>query len=170
MNTKQHKWPTYTWELLLILPGEAVMVYGNRSHQRQKICVRTGPRYYCWLCYRWFTGTRLTHLSHLIIYWSFLLIIIMLCYIFYLLCIAGTNYWRNRVIKVASEFKGKVLNFAIASKGDFPRVLEDIGSKSEDQHTVLITSDDGSKYVMKETFRYSIKHKGTFDKNNKLWE
>ena len=84
------------------------------------------------------------------------------------MCIAGTNYWRNRVIKVASEFKGKVLNFAIASKGDFPRVLEDIGSKSEDQHTVLITSDDGSKYVMKETFRYSIKHKGTFNKNNKL--
>ena len=92
----------------------------------------------------------------------------MLCYIFYLLCIAGTNYWRNRVIKVASEFKEKVLNFAIASKGDFSRVLSDIGSKSEDQHAVLITSDDESKYVMKETFRYSIKHKGTFNKNNKL--
>ena len=29
MNTKQHKWPTYTWQLLLILPGEAVLVYGN---------------------------------------------------------------------------------------------------------------------------------------------
>lgn len=64
----------------------------------------------------------------------------------------GTNYWRNRVIKVASEFKEKVLNFAIASKGDFSRVLDDIGSKSEDQHTVLITSDDESKYVMRETF------------------
>ena len=94
----------------------------------------------------------------------------MSCYIFYLLCIAGTNYWRNRVIKVASEFKEKVLNFAIASKKEFSRFLEDSGSQSEDQHTVLITSDDESKYVMKETFRYSIKHKGTFiiNKNNKL--
>ena len=89
----------------------------------------------------------------------------MLCYIFYLLCIAGTNYWRNRVIKVASEFKEKVLNFAIASK----ELLDSSGPQgSEDQHTVLITSDDDSKYFMKETFRYSIKHKGTFNKNNKL--
>ena len=88
---------------------------------------------------------------------------------FYLLCIAGTNYWRNRIIKVAGEFKGKVLNFAIASKNEFSGVLDNSGYKgSGDQHTVLITSDDESKYFMKETFRYSIKHKGTFNKNNQL--
>jgi len=29
----------------------------------------------------------------------------------------GTNYWRNRVMKVAADFSG--LNFAVANKDDF---------------------------------------------------
>ncbi|KOX74172.1 Protein disulfide-isomerase A3 [Melipona quadrifasciata] len=37
----------------------------------------------------------------------------------------GTNYWRNRIIKVAKDFPN--LNFAISSKDDFQHELNDFG-------------------------------------------
>merc|ERR1712200_127846 len=37
----------------------------------------------------------------------------------------GTNYWRNRVMKVAADFSG--LNFAVANKDDFQGELSDLG-------------------------------------------
>ena len=68
---------------------------------------------------------------------------------------AGTNYWRNRVIKVARNLKGKVLNFAIAKTSDFARDLDSFGLKADSNDPVVtIKSDDGSKYAMKEKFRY----------------
>ncbi|XP_015754696.1 PREDICTED: protein disulfide-isomerase A3-like [Acropora digitifera] len=65
----------------------------------------------------------------------------------------GTNYWRNRVLKVATEFQNKVMKFAIASKPDFQRFLSDVGFKTDDEEVnVVIRSDDGSKYKMTEKF------------------
>ena len=60
-------------------------------------------------------------------------------------------------MKVAKEFKDKVMNFAVAAKADFARDLESFGLKSEgDDPVVTIKSDDGSKYAMKEKFRYHV--------------
>ena len=67
----------------------------------------------------------------------------------------GTKYWRNRVMKVANEFKSKVMNYAIASKEDYSNDFDSLGLSSEgDDPVVSIKSDDGSKYAMKEKFRY----------------
>ena len=58
-------------------------------------------------------------------------------------------------MKIAREFEKKVLNFAIAAKSDFSRQISDVGfSTDDDTPNALITSDDGSKYVMTEKFRY----------------
>jgi protein disulfide isomerase family A protein 3 len=40
---------------------------------------------------------------------------------------AGTQYWRNRVLKVASEFKRK-LTFAVSDRNDFSNELEEYGA------------------------------------------
>ena len=66
----------------------------------------------------------------------------------------GTRYWRNRVMKVANEFKKKVLNFAISSKAEFSSDLDSFNLKTDgDDPVAAIKSDDGSKYVMKKDFR-----------------
>ena len=72
----------------------------------------------------------------------------------------GTNYWRNRVIKVAKDFKEK-LNFAIAAKDEFPQDMESFGDRhtSEDL-VVLVKNYAGSKFVMDEKFR-CIPYKNT---------
>lgn len=58
-------------------------------------------------------------------------------------------------MKVANEFKSKVMNYAIASKEDYSSDFESLGLSSEgDDPVVSIKSDDGSKYAMKEKFRY----------------
>lgn len=65
----------------------------------------------------------------------------------------GTRYWRNRILKVATEFKNKVMTFAFASKKDFSRKLDTFGLSSDnDEVVVAIVSDDGMKYPMKEKF------------------
>lgn len=57
-------------------------------------------------------------------------------------------------MKVATEFKSKVMNFAIAAKADFSRDLDAFGVSGEsDDPVATIKSDDGSKYAMKEKFR-----------------
>ena len=67
---------------------------------------------------------------------------------------AGTAYWRNRILKVANEFKNKVMTFAFASKQDFSRQLDSFGLNAEgDNPVVSVQSDDGSKYTMEEKFR-----------------
>jgi len=65
----------------------------------------------------------------------------------------GTNYWRNRVMKVAKDFQG--LTFAVASKHDFAQQLAEYGLDakiSEEKPLVAIKSAEGKKYVMEEEF------------------
>ena len=60
-------------------------------------------------------------------------------------------------MKVANEFKSKVMNYAIASKEDYAGDFDSLGLSSEgDDPVVSIKSDDGSKYAMKEKFRYHL--------------
>merc|ERR1712038_2031507 len=67
--------------------------------------------------------------------------------------VKGTNYWRNRVMKVAKDFEG--LTFSVASKHDFAQELAEYGldsRMSEDKPLVAVKSADGKKYVMEEEF------------------
>jgi protein disulfide isomerase family A protein 3 len=64
----------------------------------------------------------------------------------------GTNYWRNRVLKVAKEWEGKV-NFAIAAKDDFQHELNEYGyDYVGDKPLVLARGAENEKFVMKEEF------------------
>jgi protein disulfide isomerase family A protein 3 len=63
----------------------------------------------------------------------------------------GTNYWRNRVMKVGQNFKN--LNFAVANENDFQHEADEFGLDviTTDEPLVAIKSDKG-KFVMKEKF------------------
>jgi len=66
-------------------------------------------------------------------------------------------------MKVANEFKSKVMNYAIAAKQDYSNDFDSLGLSSEgDDPIVSIKSDDGSKYAMKEKFRYHLTVNDTF--------
>ncbi|XP_065836430.1 protein disulfide-isomerase A3-like [Oscarella lobularis] len=66
---------------------------------------------------------------------------------------SGTNYWRNRVLKVAKEFKGKKISFAIAQKSDYSRELQEFGlAESNEDVVVGIRGRGGAKYRMEEKF------------------
>ena len=64
----------------------------------------------------------------------------------------GTNYWRNRIIKVAKDFPS--LNFAISSKDDFQHELNDFGIDfvKGDKPVVLAKNAKNQKFAMKEEF------------------
>lgn len=64
----------------------------------------------------------------------------------------GTNYWRNRVLKVAKSVKG--VSIAINNKDDFQNELLEHGVEfvSDDKPRVLARSLDNKKYSMKEDF------------------
>nr|XP_033185197.1 protein disulfide-isomerase A3 [Bombus vancouverensis nearcticus] len=64
----------------------------------------------------------------------------------------GTNYWRNRIIKVAKDFPK--LNFAISSKDDFQHELNDFGIDfiKGDKPVVLARNANNQKFVMKDEF------------------
>ncbi|XP_010899669.1 protein disulfide-isomerase A3 [Esox lucius] len=68
----------------------------------------------------------------------------------------GSNYWRNRVMKVAKGFldQGKKLNFAVASKTSFSQDLSEMGldASSGELPVVGIRTAKGDKYVMTEEF------------------
>ncbi|XP_063715740.1 protein disulfide-isomerase A3-like [Symsagittifera roscoffensis] len=68
----------------------------------------------------------------------------------------GTNYYRNRVMKVAKKFEGK-LTFAVASKEDFSGELGEMGieSSSEDVN-VVIWSEKGQKFRMDPSITFSM--------------
>lgn len=64
----------------------------------------------------------------------------------------GTNYWRNRVLKVATEFEGK-LNFAISSKDDFQHELNEFGYDfAGDKPVVLARDAKNLKYKLTDEF------------------
>jgi len=64
--------------------------------------------------------------------------------------VKGTNYWRNRVMKVAADFTG--YNFAVANKDDFQGELSDLGFEyvSGDKPVIAAKSATGLKYRMAE--------------------
>uniref|UniRef100_A0A673ACJ1 Protein disulfide-isomerase n=1 Tax=Sphaeramia orbicularis TaxID=375764 RepID=A0A673ACJ1_9TELE len=68
----------------------------------------------------------------------------------------GSNYWRNRVMKVAKGFldQGKKLNFAVASKNAFMHDVSEFGldGSSGELPLVAIRTAKGDKYVMSEEF------------------
>ncbi|KAI2652675.1 Protein disulfide-isomerase A3 [Labeo rohita] len=68
----------------------------------------------------------------------------------------GSNYWRNRVLKVASKFSSQGLLFSVANRNDFLEELEDeygLGtSDTTEVPFVTIRTRTGNKYTMREEF------------------
>jgi protein disulfide isomerase family A protein 3 len=66
----------------------------------------------------------------------------------------GTNYWRNRVLKVASEFTKKKLSFAISNKNDFSHELTEYGFTDMTGDKVIVAGhgEKGEKFPMKAEF------------------
>jgi len=67
----------------------------------------------------------------------------------------GTNYWRNRVLKVAQDFKRK-MHFAVASRDEFSSEIDEygLGAKKEqkDKPIVAAQGPNGEKYPMEADF------------------
>ncbi|XP_018325556.1 protein disulfide-isomerase A3 [Agrilus planipennis] len=65
----------------------------------------------------------------------------------------GTNYWRNRILKVAKEFKGRI-NFAVSNKDEFQRELNEYGFDyvKGDKPVVFARDIKNQKFVMKDDF------------------
>ncbi|XP_068423212.1 protein disulfide isomerase family A, member 8 [Clinocottus analis] len=70
--------------------------------------------------------------------------------------IRGSNYWRNRVMKIVSTFSGRSLTFSVANKKDFLSELEDefgLGtSDGGELPFITIRTQLGHKYTMREEF------------------
>lgn len=71
--------------------------------------------------------------------------------------IKGTNYWRNRVIKVAKLFAeaGKEVTFAISAASEFEHELSEFGlSFGKEKGTPVVAAKDSSdqKFTMKDEF------------------
>uniref|UniRef100_A0A8C6YDJ1 Protein disulfide-isomerase A3 n=1 Tax=Naja naja TaxID=35670 RepID=A0A8C6YDJ1_NAJNA len=68
----------------------------------------------------------------------------------------GSNYWRNRVMKVAQSFldAGHKLNFAVASRKTFGHELTEFGldGSTSDVPLVAIRTAKGEKFAMQEEF------------------
>ncbi|XP_041652276.1 protein disulfide-isomerase A3 [Cheilinus undulatus] len=68
----------------------------------------------------------------------------------------GSNYWRNRVMKVAKKYldEGKKLNFAVANRNMFSHEVSEFGldSSSGELPVVAIRTAKGDKYAMNEEF------------------
>jgi len=67
----------------------------------------------------------------------------------------GTNYWRNRVLKVAQDYKGKV-QFAVSNRNDFSHELDEYGLADKKDKTekplVAAQGKSGEKYFMADEF------------------
>lgn len=70
--------------------------------------------------------------------------------------VKGTNYWRNRVMKVGKKFRdaGKNVNFAISNHKDFSHELGEYGLNDVKGDKPVVAGRDKSdkKYVMQEEF------------------
>lgn len=65
----------------------------------------------------------------------------------------GTNYWRNRILKVAQNF-AKSFAFAVSAKDDFQHELNEFGYDyvPSDKPLVFARSADNKKYNLKDEF------------------
>lgn len=65
----------------------------------------------------------------------------------------GTNYWRNRILKVAKNNQGSI-TFAVSSKDDFQYELNEYGIDyvKDDKPTVLARNAKNQKFILKEAF------------------
>uniref|UniRef100_V5GVX1 Protein disulfide-isomerase n=2 Tax=Anoplophora glabripennis TaxID=217634 RepID=V5GVX1_ANOGL len=65
----------------------------------------------------------------------------------------GTNYWRNRILKIAKEFKGKA-TFAISAKDDFQHELNEYGLDyvKGDKPVVVARDAKNQKFILKDEF------------------
>lgn len=65
----------------------------------------------------------------------------------------GTNYWRNRILKVAKQYQGKY-NFAVSAKDDFQHELNEFGYDYVPSEKPLICARDANKqkFIMKDEF------------------
>ena len=65
--------------------------------------------------------------------------------------VKGTNYWRNRVLKVGKEFSG--FNFAVSDKNDFQQEMSEFGMDFVAGDKPVVTARmNGLKYKMTEEF------------------
>ena len=69
-----------------------------------------------------------------------------------MLYFSGTNYWRNRILKVAKEHND--YTFAISSKDDFQHELNEYGIDYTpgDKPIVTARNAQGQKFLLKEDF------------------
>lgn len=75
----------------------------------------------------------------------------------------GTNYWRNRILKVAKEFVGKA-TFAVSSKDDFQHELNEYGYDYTGEKPVILARDaKNQKHIMKDEFSVENLQKFTTD-------
>lgn len=67
--------------------------------------------------------------------------------------ISGTNYWRNRILKVAKNYEGKY-SFAVSAKDDFQHELNEFGFDyvPSDKPLICVKDNNKQKYVMKDEF------------------
>jgi len=66
----------------------------------------------------------------------------------------GTQYWRNRVMKIASEFKDdkSKVKFAVASKDAWGGFLNEVGRTWTKEPIVVAFDDKDTKFLMEDTF------------------
>uniref|UniRef100_A0A1I8IHN6 protein disulfide-isomerase n=1 Tax=Macrostomum lignano TaxID=282301 RepID=A0A1I8IHN6_9PLAT len=66
----------------------------------------------------------------------------------------GTNYWRNRLMKIAKKHAASGLRFCIANAESMRQELAEFGVQTPDEQKVLVTIRDakGRKFVMAEEF------------------
>ncbi|CAD5116862.1 DgyrCDS5703 [Dimorphilus gyrociliatus] len=67
----------------------------------------------------------------------------------------GTNYWRNRVMKIAKELNaaGKKVNYAISNRDDFSQELSEFGIEApSDKPVVAGRNDKDQKFIMEGEF------------------
>lgn len=64
----------------------------------------------------------------------------------------GTNYWRNRILKVAKDYSGPY-RFAISNKDEFQHELNEYGyDYTGDKPVVLARDELNQKFIMKDDF------------------
>lgn len=64
----------------------------------------------------------------------------------------GTNYWRNRILKVAKEYSGDY-RFAISAKDEFQHELNEYGYDYTGEKPVVLARDkDNQKFIMTSDF------------------